>query len=73
MFKVYCQKNVAIIIKHANLLFKVKVIVKVKMTNKVIREKSRCANCMVDKSRFQKQKHNKKRSWNNIYPKLFIH
>ena len=30
------------------------------MTNKVIRDKSRCANCMSDKSRFSKQKHNKK-------------
>ena len=25
------------------------------MTNKVIRQKSRCANCMVEKSRFLKQ------------------
>ena len=33
---------------------------KVKMTNKVIREKSRCANCMSYKSRFVKQKPNKK-------------
>ena len=30
------------------------------MRNKVIRDKSRCANCMADKSRFLKQKHNKK-------------
>ena len=27
---------------------------KVIMTNKIIRKKSRCANCMVDKSRFLK-------------------
>ena len=33
---------------------------KVTMTNKVIREKSRCASCMSNKSRFWKQKHNKK-------------
>ena len=32
----------------------------VTMTNKVIREKSRCANFIVDKSRFLKQKFNKK-------------
>ena len=30
------------------------------MTNKLIKEKSRCANCMVDKSRFLISKHNKK-------------
>ena len=33
---------------------------KVIMTNKVVREKSRCANCMSDISRFLKQKPNKK-------------
>ena len=33
---------------------------KVTTTNKVIRDKSRCANCMTDKSRFLKQKHNKR-------------
>ena len=27
---------------------------KVIMTNKLVRERSRCANCMVDKSRFLK-------------------
>ena len=32
----------------------------VSVTNKAIRQKSRCANCMSDKSRFFKQKHNKK-------------
>ena len=32
---------------------------KVIMTNKVIRYKSRCVNCMADKSRFSKQKRNK--------------
>ena len=42
---------------------------KVVMTNNVIRDKSRCANS--DKSR--SLKHNKKSSWNNIDPKLFIH
>ena len=29
------------------------------MTNKVIRNKSRCSECSSDKSRFMKQKHNK--------------
>ena len=33
---------------------------KVIRTNKVIRDKSQCANCFSDKSRFVKQKHNKK-------------
>ena len=46
---------------------------KVMMINKVIRDKSRCANCMSDKSRFLKQLHNKKSVWNNINPKLFLH
>ena len=32
----------------------------VTMRNKVIREKPRCANCMSDKSKILKQKHNKK-------------
>ena len=33
---------------------------KVTMSNKVVREKSRCANFMADKSRLLKQKPNKK-------------
>ena len=33
---------------------------KVTMTNKVIRDKSRYDECLSDKSRFIKQKHNKK-------------
>ena len=32
------------------------------MTNKVIRNKSRCIVCLNDKSRFMKQKNNKKAS-----------
>ena len=32
---------------------------KVTMTDKVIRGKSRCSECLSDKSRFMKQKHNK--------------
>ena len=32
---------------------------KVTMTNKVIRQKSKCTNCMSDKSKFLKQKSNK--------------
>ena len=43
------------------------------MKNKMIREKSSCVNCMIDKSRFLKRKHNKKTGWNNINRKLFIH
>ena len=31
---------------------------RITMTNKVIRDKSRCAECYSDKSRFMKQKHN---------------
>ena len=33
----------------------------VKMTNKVLREKSNCVVCRSSKSRFLKQKHNKKK------------
>ena len=36
---------------------------KVTMTNKVIRDKSRCGDCFSDKSRFLKQNHNKKSGW----------
>ena len=43
------------------------------MANKVIRGKSRCANCTSDKSRFLKQNSNKKSGWNNINSKLFIY
>ena len=32
---------------------------KVTMTNKVIRDKSRCGECLSDKSKFLKQKHKK--------------
>ena len=46
---------------------------KVTMTNKIVRVKSRYANCMSDKSRFLKQKYNKKSSWNNVNPKLFVY
>ena len=46
---------------------------RVMMMNKVIRDKSRCACCMSDKSIFLKQRFNKKSSGNNINPKLFIY
>ena len=46
---------------------------KVTMTNKVIRAKSKCATCTANKSRFLKQKHNKKSVWDNINPKLFTY
>ena len=39
---------------------------------KVITQKSRCPNCMSNKSRFLKQKSNES-GWNNINPKLFIY
>ena len=42
--------------KHTNNIVSKKVI----MTNKVVIKKSICANCMSDKSRFLKHKHNKK-------------
>ena len=43
------------------------------ITNKVIRENSRYANYMADKSTFLKQNHNKKSGWSNVNPKLFIY
>ena len=46
---------------------------KVAMTNKVMRDKLRCANRMAGQSRFLKQKHNKKSCWNNVSPKIFIY
>ena len=46
---------------------------KVIMTNKVVRQKSGSTNCMVDKSRFLKQKFNKKSNLSKVNPKLFIH
>ena len=46
---------------------------RVMMMNKVIRDKSRCACCMSDKSRFLKQRFNEKSSGNNINPKFFIY
>ena len=38
---------------------------KVKMTNKVLREKSNCVICQSNKSRFLKQKHNNKNNFND--------
>ena len=40
-------------------------------TNKVIRQKSRCANCMANKLLFFKQQ--SKKDWNIIISKLFIY
>ena len=45
--------------KHTNNIWFKKII----MTNKVVRDKSKCADCFSDKSRFLKQKHNKKGGW----------
>ena len=49
---------------------------KVKMTNKLIRQASKCANCVAEKSRFLEQKSLKtilKTGWDNINLKFFIH
>ena len=43
------------------------------MTNKVVREKSRCADCINDKSKLLKEKLNKKYIESKINSKLFIH
>ena len=43
------------------------------MTNRVLRQASKCATCVAEKSRFLKQKLNKKSGWNNINPKLFVY
>ena len=53
--------------KNTLIIFAQKLITK----NKVTTEASRCANFMSDKSRFLKQKPNKKTNCNNIL-KLFI-
>ena len=55
--------------KHTNNIGSKKVIMK----NKGVRHKPRCANCMSNKSRFLKQKLNKKSDWNNINTKLFVY
>ena len=46
---------------------------KVIMTNKVIRQVSKCANCVAKKSRFLMQKSNKRTGWDKINHKLFIY
>ena len=38
----------------------------VKMTNKILREKSNCVVCRSNKSRFLKLKHNKKKKFNTL-------
>ena len=43
------------------------------MTNKVVRGKSRCADCINDKSKLLKEKLNKKCIESRINSKLFIH
>ena len=43
------------------------------MANEVVRQVSKCANCVAEKSRFLKLKHNKKAGWNKINPKLLIY
>ena len=46
---------------------------KVIILNRVIKQTSRYANCVVEKSRFLKQKSNEKIGWDKINPKLFIY
>ena len=46
---------------------------KVVLTNKVIREASKCANCVAKKSRFFFKKRLIKNSWDKIDPKLSIY
>ena len=46
---------------------------KIIMTNKVIRKSSKCANCVAEKSRFLKQKSNKKTGRDKINRKFFIY
>ena len=46
---------------------------KVIMTNKVVRQSFKCANCVAEKSRFLKPKSNKKTGWDRINPKFFIY
>ena len=43
------------------------------MTNKVIRQASKCANCVPKSSRFLKRKSNQKTGWDKINPKFFIY
>ena len=66
MSKKYCHfqkrcKLIVYVVKDTNNIGSKTVI----MRNK-IRDKSRCANSMSDKSRFLKHEHNKKSGWNNI-------
>ena len=45
---------------------------KVIMTNKVIRQVSKCANCIAEKSRFLTKRSNEKSVLDKINPTLFI-
>ena len=53
--------------KHTDNIVSKKVI-----TNEIVRQSSRCANCVAEKSRFLKQKRTKKSNLNKINPKLFL-
>ena len=67
MLKIYCQKDIAYFVKmklrtyclscreHTNNIGSKRVA----MTNKVIKDKSRCANCLSDKSQFMAQEDSK--------------
>ena len=50
-----CQKSTTLNIRHE------KHSEEIKMTNKVLREKSNCVVCRSNKSRFLKQKHSNKK------------
>ena len=68
--KEYCYQTYCLsCTKHTDNIGSKKVI----MTNKVVRQSSKCANCVANKSRFLKQKSNKKTGWDKINPKLFIY
>ena len=43
------------------------------MTNKVVTQASKCANWVAEKSRFLKQKSNKKTAQNKMNPKLLVY
>ena len=43
------------------------------MANKVIRQASKCANCVAEKSRIFLKTFNKKTGWDKSNPKFFIY
>ena len=67
MFKIYCQENIAYFVKmklrtsclscrkHTNNIGSKRLT----MTNKLVRDKARCTNCVSDKSQFMAQEDSK--------------